>query len=257
VSADLDRWLEIAQQLEVNQQIRGKAEAILADAGFEFTVSLWDWALLKEIADLPESEAPPEWVTRELHSLTVSEIFMSDLLEKIASSGQSAQRGELIKAALQDHRSGRYASAVVMLLPQMEGLLTDILVMAKYAQKEGSDTREIDASSGNGRILEGLGKKAYFAKGKGSESARKQLAKDLGISEYDAEELAFEIGAYAKHMAESVLPRRNDILHGSDCEFGTQQISTWAVLWVYCLVRCAQSLGIDSGSMTSDPTPIS
>jgi len=145
-----------------------------------------------------------------IHELEVS--FACEILQK---------RWPIVRQGLLAHQSRQYILSIPVLLSQVEGIFTDLLVQRKLAYKKRSNIYALNPDGStkvnkkNERIkLDTLSQKTRHAKGK-------------------FEELF--ISATVDEIIEGIIPKRNSILHGKNIRYASAKLSTQTVLLLHYL----------------------
>jgi hypothetical protein len=185
----------------------------LDDHGYGFVVADWGIATLREIA----RERPQ---ARELHraflELTRHDKWATDFLGRVENSPTLSRRHRILRAAHQAHLDRNYALSVPVLYAQLEGVLTDLLVLEGRARRKGHKVHKR-----SGGELTGLAKKAkHYSRGEAAAQA-----------------------FVTREVLEDLSPDRNAVLHGS--KTGYRQASRSARLLLMADVLTKLVVGLD------------
>jgi len=90
-------------------------------------------------------------------SLLNANDFVQEIQELVEADELTRPRWRIINAALQAHYDGQYLYSVPLLLSQLEGMFTDLLVAAQVVKREGRKVWVLDAQTG--QVLLDKGKK--------------------------------------------------------------------------------------------------
>ncbi len=192
-------------------------------AGYGFAEHLWNVFFLGAFAGVPE-EVREAVVTNKLAAWTRSDAFTEDLRDTVCGSEMMRRRWPVIEAALGAHREKRYLLSVPALLPQVEGVIVDALFLKDKVIKEDNKFYLVDENG---------------------ERRRNRKDKLLGpvtlSSALDEADLADDedLVAASDFLAQVILQRRNDVLHGHDVSYGRAKVSVQALLVLLVL-----SLGV-------------
>ncbi len=193
------------------RSIRKGVEA-LDEAGYGYSYVLWEMQFFVDLSAIaPEDRT--EKVTTELLSVTQGQELEDELRELFISSTSLKPRWDIVREGLADHRIGRFISSIPVLLPQIEGIFSDILVLKDAAMKINSKIFLKKSDGTQGGELKGLDNKISQVR------VRTNLDKD--------------VAAFASTY---LAPDRNSILHGSDIAYGQAVKSVHLVLVLLCLV---------------------
>jgi hypothetical protein len=157
---------------------------------------------LVELSAIDDQDRPLE-VFSEIRAITESVGFETELQGLFTEPSLLSKRWPALQEGLEDHKRGRYFSSVSVLLPQVEGVINDILTLKGSVIQQGKRFYARNADGLIGKELKGLQDKSALAKGAAQ------------INE-----------AMAKIVTSFIVPQRNGILHGVDVGYGTANLST-------------------------------
>lgn len=222
ISLDLDRSIaELAQPRDIHQLIHGLPDvtesfrqlvkardgaAALDDEGFNYTLPLWTDQFLAELSDLAAQEGPAV-ISTELQSMTEEEDFENEIQELFAAPSILAKRWPAVSEGIENHRRGRYFSSVAVLLPQVEGIVNDILTLKDVVIKVGNKFYEKNPDGTQGKELGGLESKCILAE------------KEANLNK-----------VLRQFVTVTVTPERNGILHGVNVIYGEAKRSVHVML---------------------------
>lgn len=195
--------------------------AALDGAGFGYSLTLWEMQFLIKLSDIAEQDRPTV-IFLELRTITEGQEFEKELQSLFADPSILAKRWPAVREGVEDHRRARYFSSVSVLLPQIEGVINDILTLADAVISVKSKFYERNADGTQGRQLKGLNSKSALAKNKAN------LNQDL-----------------AKFVTSSLVPERNGILHGVDAGYGQSERSVHLMLVLLSLALAVAELEDD------------
>lgn len=191
-------------------------KAVLDGAGYGFTADVWELSFLRELAqDQPSSVA----VNRALlhHSRTPE--FASSL-EAAFSSTYLRRRWAPIAAGHRAHVHREYLLSIPALLPQLEGVVSDLLLLRRQATKHG---RKFVAREPNGRAKLNKKGKPVELTGLRAKIDRTDYASDDDLKEA------------AEFIVDTMVRQRNDILHGTRTRYGQAKLSVQVLLLLWVL----------------------
>jgi hypothetical protein len=187
----------------------------LEAAGFGYSVELWELDFLAEIAAQPAS-GRSQFIAGEMRTFVDSDDLEGAIEEYFSSTSIVAKRRPMVLEGIQNHREDRFYSSICVLLPQAEGIITDMLVHTGTAEVRTSKVFRLPDNKSDGYELKGLQNKG--------EEVRKVTSIDKALAE---------------HITESVVPFRNGALHGTDVDFGTREQSEHVILVLLSLAVVA------------------
>jgi hypothetical protein len=131
------------------------------------------------------------------------------------------QRARVIERAIRAHQQADYLASIPLLFIQIEGVVSDFLLLKNCATHLNGKLYRLDSSGipqadRNGRPLEFVG-------------LHSKAGRLATIATDD------ELQAVAEHMTNKMAPERNPILHGADIEYDSSKRSTQAALLLFIL----------------------
>lgn len=193
-------------------------DEVLREADFGFSDVLWTIAYRRTLARTnaaPNSKNAQAAVTNRLLAVTRSEWFVEDVAETFASSSLLAKRWRVVGSAIGAHASRDYALSIPVLMAQVEGALADAMMLKDLVVKEGNAYYLVGEDGGPKR-----GKKD-----------RRLPPVTLGAVRSNADlREGTELGAAAEFIANSLVQRRNEVLHGRDVGYARAKLSVQALL---------------------------
>lgn len=193
----------------------------LEEAGFGYTFALWEMQFLVDLSDIdPQDRAAV--ILSELRTITEGQEFENELQGLFAAPSILAKRWPAVREGVEDHRRGRYFASVSVLLPQIEGVVNDILTLVDVVIPVKTRFYEKNPDGTQGTELKGLDRKSALAKKKAN------LDENL-----------------ARFVASSLVPERNGILHGVDAGYGEGERSVHLMLVLLSLALAVAQLEDD------------
>lgn len=207
----LEHWRELDE-----------AKETLDKHGYGFTIDLWRWAFLRTLVRPVNPRMQGGVITRRLTKATQDAEFREYMavlvrgLEKLPHKHRvqlkPRSRWKVIDQALDAHARKHYMASVPILLAQVDGMLT-CLLLARGELWLARDS---------------WGKKIY--KGHSHQTGKvipaNSLRKRLECTQLHQDPVLSEL----KVLLDTKLDDRNDILHGDDTAYGTSKLSTQLVL---------------------------
>lgn len=128
----------------------------------------------------------------------------------------------IIEAALEAHASRRYELSVPAILSQIEGTVGDVMFLKELVRKEGNKYYLVD-EYGNFKVNRNGKRLPAVTLSPALQNARLNEQADLA--------------AAAEFMAEVLVQRRNDIMHGRDLSYGRAKFSVQSLLILVVLAQ--------------------
>ena len=216
-----DYWLDFELALE-------PAAAKIKETGYGFFLDHMPVTDVFELGNLPARERRIA-ISRRLLTASQNRTFVDETLRKLAGSRLLRKRTKVVREGLENHQERRYYSAISTLLPQVEGILGDLVGLSGRVRLSRNKLYELD---GDGRNKRGKDGKRIEVKG-GARLAQLAVYEDGHPLELTVDVLANEI-----------FRDRNPILHGRKANFGKPKESARVALILYVLAN--ELAGIES-----------
>jgi hypothetical protein len=204
-----------------------EGEKALEDAGYSFTKERWEIGFLVDLADAEPAERE-QAVDEALLTYTRGPEFTSELMHYVDGSSASKHRYRVIERAIRAHREADYLVSIPLLFAQIEGVVSDFLMLKNCAAVLNGRLYKLDMSGSP--QLDKHGKPQEFT---GLHSKAGRLA-TVGADD--------EMRAVAEHLTNIVVPERNPILHGTDVAYDSAKRSTQGALLLLILCSAVHSL---------------
>jgi hypothetical protein len=222
---DFNRFFDaIAPALEGFRELMEDArdgDAVLEEVEFGFADHLWNVFYLRGFAHI-HPQVRSAVVTRKLAAHTSSDHFADELHEEVEASRMMRRRWRVIEAALEAHAARKYELSVPVLLSQIEGAVGDIMLIKDLVVKEGNKYYLVD-EFGN-----------YKLNKKGKRLGPVTLDPALKAAKLEDH---VGLAAASEFMADVMVQRRNDVLHGRDVSYGRAKFSVQALLILTILAQ--------------------
>ncbi len=222
-----DLWEEF--QRAVDAAVSEKKET-----DYGFISPYWPVGHLIELARLPERDRNVV-ISRRLLSITQEQMFIDEILDTLSGSRLLKKRGKIAEEGLENHRLRRYHSAISTLLPQVEGILADLVALSGRVKLSRGKLYELDT---HGRYKQDKKGKRIEVKGV------RRLVQLSGYSKGHPLELTAHV------LTNEIFRDRNLILHGKRVNFGKPKESTRVVLTLYILARELEGIESKARSKT-------
>lgn len=214
---DVQSFFDSLPDLDVVRQgLREAAagQAVLEDVGYGFAPDALSLSFARRAG---RGELSRRQVQAALLGLTRSEHFHDQIEAAFTASGRLQRRWRVVEAAIAAHVDRNYALSIPALLAQLEGVVTDLLIIREQAVKRGSRVFRKEA----GRIK--LNRKGNPTALAGLHSKTALLPTSLVA------------GAAADLIMDRIAPLRNGILHGTRTSYASAKLSAQLLLllWVY------------------------
>lgn len=212
-----ERWREIFEGLR-------EGKDALDELGYGFTVDKWEVSFIRQIGR-------GHYGRRELHDAfrehTRTPEFSEQLQEVFSRTPRLRRRWRIVSPALGAHVRREYALSIPALLSQLEGIVTDLLILRGQAAFRGKDL---------------LAKQAGRIKRQTRDPTKPVILSGLDAklrhSGYKSME---EVRDGAEFMLNRLVRPRNAILHGSRTSYMSAKLSVQLLLliWIYAEVVAA------------------
>ena len=158
--------------------------------------------------------------TNHLRRLTSQETFVDSIQGLMEPSLMLQRRRSIVTRALRAHQDRDYLVSIPLLLTQVEGTFTDMMILKRYALPKGGKLYARDLHGGAKLDKQG---KPIRLNGLG------QLINHADFTAHPA------VQSLCEHLANAVVPTRNGILHGRVTSYARAKLSTELTLLVFML----------------------
>ncbi|MCL5428860.1 MAG: hypothetical protein M1347_03525 [Chloroflexi bacterium] len=204
---DLSIWANAVTKMQ-------EARENLSNTGFSFSAHLFEGGFLISLAGKPE-ETKAANITKKLITWTRKDEFASRLETAIDGSKFLRTRWKKIENGLLLHKRSDYSTAISVLLPQLEGIFTDVLIIRGQAVSKNG---KLYAKGSDGNIK--------------SDKRGKPLALTGWRSKIDHANFPGDtvLQSLTSLFLDTLLPKRNPILHGNRGNHESPKLSTQILL---------------------------
>ncbi|MGB3331021.1 MAG: hypothetical protein WBA46_18800 [Thermomicrobiales bacterium] len=206
--------LDFADALEAKD---AEGRAILERGGHLYAADAVATYIVTELAGV-EDEDLPEQLTELLSDVSTSEWFVQDLQLNISSSTLTAGRWRIVERGIELHKSGDFIASIPTLLPQVEGLLADALIIRSEAERDGTKLYRVNPKTGT--------------REKTREGKDKEFPGLKSIVEHSTYQNSKDLENARDYVANFLCSKRNGILHGASTDYADQDTSVRIVLLV-------------------------
>jgi hypothetical protein len=206
---------DLARQWRV---INDGAEA-LDESGFGFTAHVWNLPFVIEFGKLAP-QVRGAVATNRLSAMIRSSEFRAELREELEESPVFARRWPIVEAAVEAHCQRNYILAIPALLAQLEGCITDLLILRGEATLYRG---KLYAKDSEGKLKRGKDNKPVRLTG---------LDSKLSNSRWRSEDV---LEAVASLLASRLIADRNGILHGRQVKYARPKLSVQCILLIWIL----------------------
>lgn len=210
-------WANLRPFFESFENLLEDAETgreVLRSSEFGFADHLWTIFYVRGFAHI-DPQTRSATVTNKLAAWTRSEQFVEQFRYGASESKLLAKRWRIIESAIEAHSLRNYDLAVPALLAQIEGVLVDLMFIKDLVKKEGN--------------------KFYLANEYGEFKTDKRGRRLAPITLNPAVTHAklsehSNLAAASEFVADTLVQRRNAVLHGHDLTYGKAKFSVQALL---------------------------
>jgi hypothetical protein len=193
----------------------------LDDSGYGFTAHIWDIPFVVELGEL-QPGIRGAVATNRFAAFCRDPEFYEELQTTIEATPVLRRRWPLISAGLGAHASRNYGLAIPVLLAQLEGCITDMLVLRGEAALHRG---KLYAKTESGAVKKGRDDKPIRLIG---------LDAKLKHSRWQTDDV---LQSVAGVIADHLVAERNDIMHGRNISYGKAKLATQVILIVWVLAR--------------------
>jgi hypothetical protein len=234
-------WQGLQPVLENLKVLLEETEAgreALKASEFGFADHFWGVFYFRGFAHI-DSRVRSAVVTRKLASLTSSEEFVEQLGTAVGESALLHKRWRIIESACEAHAARKYDLAVPAILAQIEGTLVNLMFLKDLVKKEDGKFFLIDE---NGDFKPTRNKKKRLP----------PVTLHPAITNAKLDEHP-ELAAASEFVADTLVQRRNAVLHGHDLSYGKAKFSVQALLILAVLADAVSKLEAGNISASSPP----
>lgn len=213
------RTLPSPEHLVRQWRVINEGAEALDEFGFGFTAHVWDIPLVIEFGK-PPPQVRGAVATNRLSAMIRSSEFRAELQEVLEESSVFGRRWPIIEAAVEAHCQRNYNLAIPALLAQLEGCITDLLILRGEATMYRG---KLYAKDSKGRLKRGKDNKPVRLKG---------LDSKLSNSRWRSEEILEDV---ASLLTSRLIADRNGILHGRQVKYGQPKLSVQCILLIWVL----------------------
>jgi hypothetical protein len=193
----------------------------LEQTGYGFVFPLWSFPEARRFykAAQVNPKVRHAAITNRVLSLTRNAEFEGDLRYRFEHSSLLKSRWEIVQAGLRSHCRRDYLTSIPTLLPQIEGILADMLVAKSTIVRR---KQKLYATDANGKLKRGKDGKNVEIHGLG------QLVQNSRLQNGEL------LKGVANYIADRLAPERHPILHGRNVKYGSPKRSAQLllVLWI-------------------------
>lgn len=204
---------EILEAVKHHQEMVRAGDAMLEAAEYGFADHLWNGLYIASFASVNPSTHHMA-VTNKLLAATRTDDFGNELRDCFEGSVMMGRRWRVVEAALEAHQRREYLLSVPAMLPQLEGAIVDAMVLKGLTVKK------------NGKFY------LRDDEGKSKQLIMFRNAVDNAQLEDDP-----TLEGTSSFLADSLVQRRNDILHGRDPRYGKAELSVQSLLVLMILAK--------------------
>lgn len=199
---------------------------VLQASEFGFADHLWGLFYARMFARI-DPQVRNATVTNMLASYTRSDEFVGQLIAIIDESKLLRKRRRIIESACEAHAERKYDLSVPAILAQIEGTLVNMMFLRDLVKKEGGRFFLVD-ENGDFKLNKNKRRLPAVTLGPAITSAKLDEHPDLG--------------AASEFMANTLVQRRNAVLHGHDLSYGKAKFSVQALLLLAVLAEAVSEL---------------
>lgn len=222
----LEELFEAARRFEEAVQ---EGDAVLEAAEYGFADHLWDRLYVSGFAHV-DPRVRDAVVTRKLAVATRTDDFGNELRDRFEGSTMMSKRWRTVEAAFEAHQRRDYLLSIPAMLPQVEGAIVDAMVLKDLAIKK------------NGKLyLRGEDGGPKLNK-KGKPLPEIMLSSAVHNAQLDDHP---SLEGTSSFVADSLIQKRNAVLHGRDLRYDKAKLSVQALLVLALLAEALDELESD------------
>lgn len=195
-----------------------RLENELEQTGYGFTLHLNVWTLgsLRDSASI-NPKVRDAALTNKLLAVTRGQKFEDVMKQTFKESSVLKRRLLIIERAFSAHRERNYTMSIPVLLAQLEGVVTDILILKRMVAPKG---KKLYIRNSDGKIKLDSKNKPVQIHGLG------QIVQHANVKDQEV------LNAVVTVLTNQLVGDRNAILHGRRISYGTAKLSTQVLLLI-------------------------
>lgn len=215
---------EIIEAVKRHEAAVESGDAVLEAADYGFADHLWNRLYIASFAHV-DPRVRNMVVTNKLLAATCTDDFGNELRDRFEDSVTMSRHWRVVEAALEAHQRREYLLSIPAMLPQVEGVIVDAMVLKDLAIKK--DGKLYLRDEDGGPKLNKKGKPL-------PEIMFRSAVHNAQLQEHPMLE------GTSSFIADSLLQKRNAVLHGRDPQYGRAKLSIQSLL---VLALLAEALG--------------
>lgn len=228
------------QDLMIFLEDANTGREVLKDSEFGFADHFWGVFYVRGFAHI-HPRVRSAVVTNKLASYTRSEVFVEQLAAAVGRSQLLKKRWRIIEPALEAHAARDYELAVPAILAQIEGTLVNLMFLKDLVKRDKNDGKFYLVDENGDYKLNKRGNKRLSA-----------VTLHPAITNAKLDEHP-DLGTASEFVAETLVQRRNAVLHGHDLSYGKAKFSVQALLILAVLATAVSEM--ESGNISSPALP--
>lgn len=204
-------------------------DATLEAAEYGFADHMWDRMYVAGFAHV-DPRVRDAVVTNKLAAATRADAFGDELRERFEGSVAMGRRWRAVEAAFAAHQRKQYLLSIPAMLPQVEGAIVDAMVLKDLAVKK--DGKLYLRGEGGGPKLNKKGKPL-------PEIMLSTAVRNAQLEEHPTLE------GTSSFVADSLIQRRNAVMHGRDLRYDKAKLSVQALLVLALLAEAVGEMEAD------------
>ena len=220
----------IFEKLEVLLEDVDAAREVLKASEFGFANHFWTIFDIQGFAHI-DPRVRNMVVTNKLAALTSSEDFVDEFRDVVSESKLMTKRWRIIESALEAHAAKKYDLAVPATLAQFEGVLVEFMFLKDVVKKDKNKFYLVDE---NGNFKTKYNKK--------TEKYERLGPVTLGSVPTNKLKEHPDLAPASEFFANTLIRRRNQVLHGRDLTYGKAKFSVQIVLMLTVLTIAVSKL---------------
>jgi hypothetical protein len=191
---------------------------VLAVSEFGFAEHSWNIFYIRKFGKvaLIDERVRPMVVTNRLLAYTTSEEYVEELHDVVGGSKTMRKRWRIIESIWEAHSAKQYDLAVPATLAQIEGILVDLMIQKDLVKKE------------NGKLYL-ASELETFQQSNDKKRKPRPVTLHPAVTNAKLDEHP-NLAAASEFLANTLVSRRNNILHGHDLTYGKAKFSVQTLL---------------------------
>lgn len=220
---------EILEAVRRHREAVVAGDAVLEAAEYGFADHLWNGLYIASFAHI-DPRVRDMVVTKKLAAATRTDDFGDELRDRFKESVVMSRRWPAVEAAFEAHQRREYLLSIPAMLPQVEGAIVEAMILKDLTIRKNG---KLFLRDENGGLKLNKNNKPLPA-----------ITLNSAVQNAQLEEHPTLEGT-SSFVADSLIQKRNDVLHGRDYRYGRAKLSVQSLLVLTILAEAVSEIEED------------